>query len=457
MSARPTIVVSSLARYQTEFWIAVARELARRGFGVAVLSFDDPSTLMLREAGIRVFGPPHIRYEADPPSTDLESLNYWLSHERFVFGERDRRRLLSRLGAYRGLVDKALDELLTEGEVVLVQEVGGFLSVIASFFSARVRGVDNWFIEPAFFRGRLFFYKNTFAAPRVSGPLPARVSEEVKQYLAETIRTQSIVVPIKDRHQYRSAARKVLNVSNAKRLMEKLLAKYVRGQHMEFGHIGRHAWTHLAMVRNSIAMRRFYTPLADAGPFVYYPLHVPGDMALTLRSGEYLDQLALVDYLARTVPATHRVAVKEHPAMIGALDAARLRALLRTHDNVVVLPPETNNYEVLRATDVVVSVNSKSGAEAALLGKRVLVLGDAFYSDAPIVERVESLSALRRRLAEAVADPAAVAGADVVSRYFELVWQKSKPGELYGCNDENFRRFADSLIGAISVPVPAGD
>jgi capsule polysaccharide export protein KpsC/LpsZ len=204
-------------------------------------------------------------------------------------------------------------------------------------------------------------------------------------------------------------------------------------------------------------MRRFYTPLADAGPFVYYPLHVPGDMALTLRSGEYLDQLALVDYLARTVPATHRVAVKEHPAMIGALDAARLRALLRTHDNVVVLPPETNNYEVLRATDVVVSVNSKSGAEAALLGKRVLVLGDAFYSDAPIVERVESLSALRRRLAEAVADPAAVAGADVVSRYFELVWQKSKPGELYGCNDENFRRFADSLIGAISVPVPAGD
>lgn len=457
MRGRPSIVVSSLARYQTEFWIAVARDLAHRGFGMTVLSFDDPSTLMLRDAGIRVFGPPRIHSEASVQNPDLEHLNHWLSHERFVFGERDRRRLLSRLGAYRRLVDTALDGMLGNGHVVLVQEVGGFLSVIASYFSARQRGIDNWFIEPAFFRGRLFFYRNSFSAPRVTGTLPERVSLEVQQYLADTIRTQSIVVPLKDRHQYRSAARKVLNIRNARRLLEKLIAKYVRGQHMEFGHIGRHARTHLTMVRNSIAMRRFYTSLAEAGPFVYYPLHVPGDMALTLRSGEYLDQLALVDYLARTVPATHRIAIKEHPAMIGALDASRLRSLLDVHDNVIVLPPGTNNYEVLKAATAVVSVNSKSGAEAALLGKRVLVLGDAFYSDAPIVERVESLSALRQHLDDAVREPTAVAGPDVVSRYFELVWQRSLPGELYVCSEENVRHFTDSLLQAINAGAPAGD
>jgi len=288
----------------------------------------------------------------------------------------------------------------------------------------------------------MFLYRNSFAAPRVTGELPESASAAVQDYLAATLRTQSIVVPLKDSHQYRSATRKVFNLRNAKRLVEKLVDKHVHGKHMEFGHVGHHAATHLRMLRNSAAMRKLYTPLDRLGPFVYYPLHVPGDMALTLRSPEYLDQLALVDYVARNAPPGHRVAIKEHPAMMGAVDADRVAELVRRHDNLAVIPPSTNNYDVLRAAELVVSVNSKSGAEAALLGKRVLVLGDAFYTGSPIVQTVSRLADLPPLLRPGEPGP----GADVVARYFELVWRRSLPGELYVTRPDSVGQFADSLL-----------
>ena len=42
-------------------------------------------------------------------------------------------------------------------------------------------------------------------------------------------------------------------------------------------------------------------------------------------------------------------------------------------------------------TDAVVSVNSKSGAEAVLLGKPVVVMGDAFYRSCPLVFAADRL------------------------------------------------------------------
>lgn len=460
MSLPKTYLITTLARYQTDFWIGVGRELRDRGFEAAFLSFDDRSSELLRKGGFTVFGPGVItdganlnqaEFDAVTVRFGLTDLNYWLSHEKFVFGIHDTRALKARLLAYLRLADDGIARLLKEGPVTMVQEVGGFLSVLASFFAARHHGLDNWFIEPAFFRGRMFFYRNSFAAPRVSGTLPQCVSLPVAEYLANTLATQAIVVPLKDRHQYRSAASKVFNAKNARRLVEKVFDKYVHRRHMEFGHIGHHAATHLRMLRNSSSMKRFYTALSSVGPFVYYPLHVPGDMALTLRSPEYLDQLALIDFLCRSTPAGYRVAIKEHPAMIGALDAGRLGELLHRHDHLVVLPPATNNYDVLRAAGAIVSVNSKSGAEAALIGKRVLVLGDAFYTDSPIVERVDRLQDLPRRLSAALAAPAAPADADTVARYFELVWRRSLPGELYVPAKESVRTFTDSMINATSA------
>jgi capsule polysaccharide export protein KpsC/LpsZ len=172
-------------------------------------------------------------------------------------------------------------------------------------------------------------------------------------------------------------------------------------------------------------------------------------MALTLRTPHLLDQLALVDYLCRSVPHTHVVVVKEHPAMVGAIDAQRVVELLKRHDNLRLLPPSTNNYAVLRAAATVVSINSKSGAEAALLGKPVIVLGDAFYRDSALVQRIDRLQDLPWAVSTSLARGVVPARQEAIEAYFADVWQQCVPGELYVPETENVRAFTQGLLQAI--------
>lgn len=453
-------LITTLAEYQTVFWAEVGLQLQVQGHAVAFLSFDDRSSEMLAARGLKVYPATQLLPLRDSEidsvlrQFDVTQLNHWLSHERFAFGITDssaqRRKLASTLLA----ADAACRDWLSGGPAAMVQELGGFLSVVGSYFAARRNGMDNWFVEPSFFRERLFFLRNDFAAPKVPDDHVGPTPEAVRQYLAETIRKGAIVIPQKDRHQYTSAWKKIVNLRNARRLMEKLVDKHVRGKRQEFGHIASHVRTHAWMLWNSFRLRGHYTLLDKADRFVYYPLHVPGDMALTLRTPHLLDQLALIDFLCRSVPASHCVAVKEHPAMVGAVDAARLRELLRRYDNLLLLAPATNNYAVLSKADGVVSINSKSGAEAALLGKQVLVLGDAFYRSSSLVRRVDCLQDLPSALSEMLRKPERDADRDSIERYFASVWRRCLPGELYMAESENVSRFTQSLVQAVASDGP---
>lgn len=457
-SSSPIILITTLAIYQTEFWAKIGIQLKRCGHDVAFLSFDDRSTELLKSLGLETFAATEEELVTDTRDAAFEKtlsrygitdINYWFSHERITFGISDSNELRRKLMAYLALADRACSTLFASGrDVTMVQELGGFISVIASFFAARKNRIDNWFIEPAFFRGRIFFLKNSFAALRFEGLNPTSVSDEVRDYIKCTLESGAIVVPQKDRHQYTTAFRKVINFRNLRRLTEKLIDKYIKGKHHEFGYIGRHVAVHGRMLLNSFRLRGHYTAITDIRKFVYYPLHVPADMALTLRSPHYLDQLALVDYLARIVPHTHLIAIKEHPAMIGAIDAGRLLELLHRYDNVVLLPPSTNNYEVIKAADCLISINSKSGAEAALLRKPVFVLGDAFYRGAPMVTAVERLTDLPQLLSTRIGEATLAQGEELIGCYFEKVWRHCYQGELYIVDPDNIERFSLSMIKA---------
>ena len=281
----------------------------------------------------------------------LDGTNFLFSHERVTFGIRDTAALRRRFMIYTNAMEAVLDRLAAAGrQAIAVQELGGFLSVIACFYAAKKRGVRNWFIEPSFFRGRLYYTPDSLGAPDTMRTPADAVSADVRTYLDETLRQQSIVIPQKDRHQYSAAFNKIANARNARRLVEKLWDQFALGKHQEFGHNLRHARVHAAMARRRDAAAKTLSP--DAGrPFVYYPLHVPADMALTLRSPEYLDQVATIDFLLRTIPDTHVLVVKEHPAQIGAIPAGRLFELARRFDNFILLPPQTNNYAVLGRAD----------------------------------------------------------------------------------------------------------
>jgi hypothetical protein len=421
-----------------------------------VLSVDDRSSEMLRGAGIETFAVPvdqlgdaevAAAFPALAARVGMAPAEHWLAHERVAFGLRDGVRLRAAFVRKLGAAEAALGALAIRGRPVVVQELGGFTSVLATYFAARDRGLDNWFIEPAFFRGRFFLTANAFSAPRAPAAAPAAPSPEVERYLDATLESGAIVVPAKDRHHYTAAVRKVLNAGNLRRLAEKIRDKHLLGKRQEFGHIGRHVGQHLRMLRNSRRLESRTTPLESLGRFVYFPFHVPADAALTLRAPAFLDQIALVDLIARSVPDGVAVAIKEHPAQLGALDAGRLAGLLDRFDHIALLPPATNNFAVLRRAAAVVTVNSKSGAESLLVGRPTLVLGDAFYRAAPGATPVDGVDALPAAIAAALArpppDPAPY------RRWLGGVWNATWPGELYLAEPANAETFAASLDAAL--------
>lgn len=456
MSGPKSFLLGTLAMNQTVFFESLGEALERAGHCVAFLCFHERSHEYLAAKGRRSFNA--FREGAgEDERVDLSrygwpSQNLLLSHEKAAFEVYDSAALVRKLRRYLAASEAAFESLAREAPSppVLVQELGGFLSNIASYYVARRRGLDNVFMEPSFFRGRLFFVSNSFAAPVVAGPRSAAASEAVITYLREAEERQQVAIPAKDAHHYRGPLHKLADLRNLRRLGEKAVDKYLLGKREEFGDIGGHVGRHLRMLVNSRLLAGRYRALpADGTRYVYYPLHVPADVALTIRSPQYVDQYALVDFLARTVPETHQVLVKEHPALVGATSSRRLAEMLETRDNVRLLDPGINNYEVLRRADAVVTVNSKSGAEALLLGRPVLVLGDAFYAQCDLVRRVPSLEALPGALRQMLGAGSAPERS-AIERYFQDVWDASRPGELHVGGEGNAVECAASLLEHLS-------
>lgn len=447
------IVITTLAEYQTLFWVDVAHSLIKTGVDVIILSFDDRSCELLDDAGIKNFNIPsnassiiNELSEEQLAGTfsrfNVDNVNLWESHERLVFKVYNKNKLDQKFSGYLLAIDDIFEKITKKsGDFILVQELGGFISVLASMFIAKKYSVDNYFMEPAYFKGRLFTLKNTLYAPKISSISTSKVSEELRDYISIAIDEQSIVVPDKDKHHYNKASKKLANLGNIKRLVQKLIDQYIYKKHQEFGHNWVYVVIHLRMFINAWRLRKKYSSLTECEEFIYFPFHVPNDVAITLRSPEYLDQLALVEYLLRTLPAGVNIAVKEHPAMIGAIDASRLIRMLKMYDNLKLIAPSTNNYNVLKQAKAIVSINSKSGAEAAMLGKPVFVLGNAFYENSPLVTRVDSL----RELPDVI-NNFKDNSKEQIEIYFQSVWEQTSAGELYVNEQKNIKNITQTLV-----------
>ena len=92
---------------------------------------------------------------------------------------------------------------------------------------------------------------------------------------------------------------------------------------------------------------------------------------------------------------------------------------------------------------LVVTINSKSGAEALTLQKNVIVLGDAFYTKSPLVNELRDLSKLSEAITENLNK--IPADKDCIYRYFSSVWSKSYSGDLYQLDESNVKLFSEVI------------
>ncbi len=450
------LTFTTLAINQTQYFLALCIELEKQGYTTSIISFHEESNKLISDAGIKVFNV-FENFKSQEASLDVEKEftdllkkysidcpNILLSHEKVTFLIKDTNILKKKFVLYFKALEKIFSQLNSQykNDLVLFQELGGFASIVSSYYVARNMGYDNIFFEPSFFKGRMFFVKNTFESYKVIEDFGKSVDPFVLSYLENARTKKTIVIPKKDASHYQHPIRKIINTHNIKRLFQKLFSKYFSDQKEEFNYIGSFVYRHVRMLTNRILFIKYYKPI-PAGKFVYYPFHVPMDVALTVRAPLFVDQYYLIDYISRNIPNGYVLAIKEHPAMIGVVEYNRIKTLLERNDNIVFLNPDINNHEVMTKMDLLLTVNSKTGAESLMQGKKVICLGDAFYNRSKSVRFIDNVDGLYTHVNTALSSQAP--NIEDINIFFNSTYSQTHVGELYYCVKENIVQSAQSI------------
>jgi capsule polysaccharide modification protein KpsS len=135
--------------------------------------------------------------------------------------------------------------------------------------------------------------------------------------------------------------------------------------------------------------------------YAYYPLHVEPEIALSLFGREYLNQIELIRNIAKSLPISWKLVVKDHPAGVGRRNIGYYKKLLEI-PNVVLVSHYVDSAAVIENVKLVFTVSGFSGFEAILEKKPVITFGKTFYDVLPdfIVRHIQSLHDLPHTVSE---------------------------------------------------------
>jgi hypothetical protein len=141
----------------------------------------------------------------------------------------------------------------------------------------------------------------------------------------------------------------------------------------------------------------------DDEPFVLFPLHFQPEASTRVRAPYFLDQPALIENLARSIPLSHKLYVKEHKSSLGRRDRAYYRRIASL-PNVRLVSPFANTRRLIQQAEAIIVITSTVGWEGLLYERPVVVLGNTFYNPSGLAYRVTDIhqlpGALQRTMTE---------------------------------------------------------
>ena len=147
------------------------------------------------------------------------------------------------------------------------------------------------------------------------------------------------------------------------------------------------------LVKTFVLDRRHFEQPRPGDRFVFFPLHYQPESSTLIWAPYYVDQIAAVENIAKTLPIDHVLYVKEHKASLGRRPLGYYQRL-RSIPNVRLIDPYCDSHDLIRECSAVCVLTSTVGWEAVLYEKPVVSLGDAFFNAFDLVQHVRSLADL---------------------------------------------------------------
>ena len=124
----------------------------------------------------------------------------------------------------------------------------------------------------------------------------------------------------------------------------------------------------------------------NLGDYVFFPLHFQPEMTTLVCAPYCLNQVSVIEDIAKSLPAGIRLVVKEHHASVGRRPLQDYREIKKNW-NVILVRPQENALELIKASKAVITINSTVGLEGLLLGRPVITLARVGYDASPIIIR----------------------------------------------------------------------
>jgi len=177
-------------------------------------------------------------------------------------------------------------------------------------------------------------------------------------------------------------------------------------------------------------------PPAPAKPFILLLLHVQPEASVDVCGSYVSDQIDNLTALARSLPATHEIYVKEHPSGLGCRSPADYRRI-KSVPGVRLIDPFCDGFSLIRRAWLVASVSGTACYEAGLLGVPAVTFAPMFFRDV---------------LAAPVLDPKSI-GPGALTKLVET-WRARPPhASAVAAQRLLARVLASSVPGAVGDPV----
>ncbi|WP_273831880.1 hypothetical protein [Guptibacillus sedimenti] len=160
------------------------------------------------------------------------------------------------------------------------------------------------------------------------------------------------------------------------------------------------------------------------GRYIFVPFQVHDDSQIILNSPNIKDMEELVEVISDAIMKLnksndngYKVVFKEHPGDQGRVDYSKLYKKHNQNDDIIFLKyGDTNN--LIKNSDLVITVNSTVGIEALKHHKPVITLGNAYYNIEGIAHYCRNLSTLHLEIEKSIKEEVDV---DLVNNFLNYL------------------------------------
>jgi hypothetical protein len=141
-----------------------------------------------------------------------------------------------------------------------------------------------------------------------------------------------------------------------------------------------------------------------SSPYVLFGLHFQPESSIDVWAPFFSNQMWVIELLSRSIPPSHKLLVKIHKSDVANYSTAQLTRM-RCFPGVELVRPFANTRDFIENADLIVAIQGTMGLEGALLGKRVIMLGDSPVAAFPSVSRIGEISNLPQLIRDKLGEP----------------------------------------------------